>query len=1104
MREYLQATRRPRIRRAAIARSKKRSIVVIRFFLERPIFALVCSFAILLAGVVVIPTLPIAQFPKLTPPVVTVTARYVGATAATVEASVTTPLEQAINGVDGLRYISSTSSSDGTSTILCTFDLGKDLNNAASDVQNAVGTASARLPSAVTLAGVTVTKNAGTFVMAYGFSSSNVRYDTLFLSNYVNLNIVDAVKRIPGVSTVIVFGERKYAMRLWVDPKRLADYGLSNDDVVSALNQQNVQIAAGGVGNAPTADTQPFHINIRAVGRLTSPQQFGNLLLRALPNGGFVRFRDVGRTELGAEDYSQMVRFDGKTAVGIGIQALPTANALNVAKAVRAAMAGFQRDFPPGVSANVAFDATLFVTESLKEVLITLGLSIVLVVVVVFIFLQDLRTTLVPILTIPISLVGTFAIMQVLGFSINTLTMFGLTLATGLVVDDAIVVIENIARYIQTKKMAPLPGALAAMEEVTGAVVASSLVLLAVFVPVAFFPGTTGLLYRQFALTIAGSVLISLFIALTLTPVLSRYFLAGEEKSYAIFRPINAVIDAVRAAYARLLPALVRGRLVVMAIFVLSLGATVLLNISAPTSFLPDEDNGYFFVTAQLPEDASLVQTGRAIDKVARLMRALPEVADVFAVSGRDFVGNGANRAFAFANLRPWGDRHSAEQRLSGILARLRLKLAALPDAQVFAFGPPAIQGFPNVAGFQFELQDRANRGFDALVKTSTALRMAARNDSVLSYASTGFRNDAPQFVADLDREKATSLGVPLQNIGNAMQISLGSQYVNDFDFQNRAYRVYVEADAPYRSRIGDLSSIYVRSSTGATVPLSSLIHVSQEFTAPIITHYNLFRSVELNGVAKPGFGSGQALQSMQAIAARTLPAGMKYEWSGLSLEALAGGSQGGLVFVLGVVVVFLVLAAKYESLTDPLTILMSVPLAIFGALLALRLRGFTSDVYAQVGFVMLIGLASKNGILIVEFANQLRRRGQDLVSAAIEAAETRFRPILMTSLAFICAILPLVFANGAGSTSRQSLGTTLFGGMVLATMVNLTFVPVLYVVIVRLRERFSRRRPVFVEHGAQPTIERSANGGLLVSFPNGARPVRMRVEAVEEPDGAA
>ncbi|HMD01335.1 MAG TPA: efflux RND transporter permease subunit, partial [Candidatus Baltobacteraceae bacterium] len=618
---------------------------------------------------------------------------------------------------------------------------------------------------------------------------------------------------------------------------------------------------------------------------------------------------------------------------------------------------------------------------------------------------------------------------------------------------------------------------------------------------VAFFPGTTGLLYRQFALTIAGSVLISLFIALTLTPVLSRLFLKNEEKPLAIFGPINVAIDATRRGYARLLPFLVQRRLGVMALFVLGLGATVMLGRTAPTSFLPDEDNGYFFTTAQLTEDASLAQTSRLIDKVGNLMLAQPEVKDVFEVSGRDFGGNGTNRALAFAGLKPWAERPHAEQRLNGILARLRPKLAQIPEARVFAFGPPAIQGFPNVAGFQFELQDRANRGFDALEKTSSALIVAAGSDPVLSYASTSFRNDAPQYVAEIDRQKATTLGVPLQSIADALQVSLGSLYVNDFDFQNRAYRVYIEADAPYRSRIEDLANIYVLSANGGTVPISSLLRISRERTAPIITHYNLFRSVELNGVAKPGFGSGQALQAMQAIAARTLPAGMTYEWSGLSLEALSSGSEGVLVFVLGVVVVFLVLAAKYESLTDPLTILMSVPLAIFGALLALRLRGFVSDVYAQVGFVMLIGLASKNGILIVEFANQMRARGADTISAAIEAAETRFRPILMTSLAFIFAILPLVFANGAGSTSRQSLGTTLFGGMIFATLLNLTFVPVLYVVIVQLRERLSRRKAPHVVLDGSPTIERSPDGGLLVSFPNGGRPVRMRVPAVEEPD---
>jgi HAE1 family hydrophobic/amphiphilic exporter-1 len=1032
---------------------------MIRFFLQRPIFAGVCSALILLAGAVVIPILPIAQFPQIAPPVVTVTTTWTGASAQELESSVTTPLEEAINGVEGLRYITSTSTSAGVTTITCTFDLGTNLDIAATDVQNAVGTATPLLPTAVQQTGVVVTKNSGAFVLAYGFSSSNPQFDSLYLSNYVDLNIVDALKRISGVSNVLVFGERKYAMRLWIDPKRLSDYNLSADDVVNALNTQNVAVAAGAIGGAPVADSQPFQLNIRAVGRLTTPQQFDDLILSTLPNGGYVRFSDVGHVDLGAQDYSETVRFDGHPAVAIGIQAFPTANALDVAKAVRAALAGFQKDFPPGVSAKIAFDSTEFVTESLREVIITLGISIVLVVLVIFVFLQNARTTIVPVITIPISLIGTFAIMQVLGFSINTLTLFGLTLATGLVVDDAIVVIENIARFIQVEKMTPLQGAAAAMDEISGAVVASSLVLLAVFVPVAFFPGTTGQLYRQFALTIAGSITISLVVALTLTPVLSRLFLSNEERHNRFFDPVNHVIDATRRLYARLLPVLVRGRMFVMAAYVVGVAATIFMNHITPTGFLPNEDQGYFFAQGQTADQASLPYTAAQSAKVGSLIASYPEVADVLEASGQDFISTGANRALYFANLKPWAQRGGAQHSLNGILQRLQPQLSALPGIEAIAFNPPAIQGFANVAGFQFELEDRTNNGLAALDRTSKQLLAAANANPALAGVYDTFRNDAPQLVVDVDREKVESLGIPLQSVFDAMEISLGSLFVNQFDFLNRSYRVYVQADAPFRSRLDAFDSIYVHATGGASVPLSTLVHVSTEKAAPIIAHYNLFRSVEINGSPAAGRGSGEALAAMQQTAERILPHGMSFEWSGLSLEQLASGAQGAVVFALGIVVVFLVLAAKYESLTDPLTILLAVPLAILGALLALGARHFVSDVYAQVGFVMLIGLASKNAILIVEFANQLRARGRDIVTAAIEAAETRFRPIVMTSLAFICAILPLLVASGAGSLSRQSLGTTLFGGMIFASALNLTLVPVLYVVIVQLRERFGGPR---------------------------------------------
>ena len=1069
---------------------------MIQFFLQRPIFAAVCSIAILLAGLVTIPTLAIAQFPQISPPVVTVTATWNGANAQAIEADVTTPLEEAINGVEGLRYITSTSTSAGTSTITCTFNLGTDLDIAAADVQNAVGTATPLLPQAVQQVGVTTAKSGQVYILAYGFTSDDPHGDTLSLSNYIDLNIVDALKRIPGVSTVTVFGDRKYAMRLWVDPKRLAFNGLTESDIVSALNAQNVAVAAGAIGSAPTPQNQPFQINIRATGRLSTPEEFGNLILKALPDGGYVRFHDVGRVELGAQDYSQIVRFDGKPAVGVGIAPFPSANAIDVVKAVRAAMDGFQATFPPGVHAKVVFDTTEFVTESVHEVLMTLVFSIALVILVIFLFLQDPRTTIVPVMTIPVALIGTFAIMKVLGFSINMLTLFGLTLATGLVVDDAIVVIENIARFIQQKKMSPLRGAAAAMREITGAVIASSLVLLAVFVPVAFFPGTTGLLYRQFALTIAGSVTISLFIALTLTPVLSRLFLSNEEHHSRFFVPVNRAIDAVRALYARVLPKLVQHRAIVVGVYLVGVAATLFLNQTTPTGFLPDEDYGYFFGQAQLPEEASLTTTAVLAAKVEKTIRSYPEVQDVFSAAGQDFLAQGANRALIFIQLKPWAQRKGAQHTLSAVLQRLQKQLATIPEAQVVVFNPPAIQGFANVSGFQFELEDRANQGIDELAKTSGMLLRGANSDPHLAYAYTTFRNDAPELVADVDRDKALTLNVPMQNVFDAMGVSLGSSFVNQFDYLNRSFRVYVQAEAPYRSSLDAFSGIYVASTTGVPVPLSELVHLSWEHTPPIITHYNLYRSVEINGVPKAGVSTGQALSTMQQIAGSVLPKGYAYEWSGLSLEQLATGSQSVIVFALGIVVVFLVLSAAYESFTEPLIILMAVPLAIFGALLALKVRGFVSDVYSQVGFVMLIGLASKNAIIIVEFANQLRRSGYDVIKAAIEAAETRFRPILMTSLAFIFAILPLLWANGAGSNSRQSLGTTLFGGMILATLVNLTLVPVFYVVVVKLTERFSRRHEAITEHlDAPPLIRRGTNGDVIMTFPNGSKPVQLKIQ---------
>ena len=1077
---------------------------MIDFFLHRPVFASVCALFILLAGLISIPTLPVAQFPQVAPPVVTVSTQFIGANAQSAESAVTTPLEEAINGVNGLRYISSTTTSDGTSTIVCTFFLDRDIDLAATDVQAQVNNTMGRLPAAVQATGVTVTKNSGTFVIAMGLSSTDARYDRIFISNYAANNIVDVLKRIRGVNDVHIFGERRYAMRLWLDPLRLNLNHLTATDVTAALTAQNVTVAAGAIGTAPIRADQPYQITIRALGRLQNAAQFGDIILRANPDGGFVRLRDVGRVELGAESYAQDLRLSGSDAIGIAVLTLPSANALQVARDVRTTMDRLQARFPAGITYQVGFDATPFVSESIREVLKTLAISIVLVIAVVFLFLQSWRTTLIPAITIPVSLIGTFALMKVLGFSINTLTLFGLTLATGLVVDDAIVVIENIARFINEKRMEPFAGASAAMKEITSAVVASSLVLLAVFIPVAAFAGTTGQLYKQFALSIACAISISLFNALTLTPVLSALLLGKHEvHRHGFYGMVNRAIDATRNGYYGVLPALLRWRTLVLVLFGLGLAATFFAYQAIPTGFLPDEDLGYFYITIQLPEGSSLAQTEVVTKRIEAILARYPEVSIVFEPNGTQFGVNAANRAMMFVSLKPWDERKGAGESADGVMRRLRPQLNAIADASVLAFNPPAIRGIGNLAGFQFELQDQDNVGIPGLTTAARNLIAGARRDPILRNVSTTFRDDSPQLVVDVDREKAAALGIPIPDVFTALQVYLGSEYVNDFDYLNRSYRVFVQADTQYRDRLAALERIYVRTNnaTGpdaaATVPLSTLVHTHLDHVAPIITHYDLMRSIEINGIPAPGYGSGQALTAMSADA-RSLPAGLAHEWTGISLEQIEFGSQALVIFGLGLLCVFLVLAANYENYTDPVIILVSVPLAILGAILALDLRSLPSDLYAQVGYLMLIALASKNAILIVEFANQRRRAGLDAAAAVRQAAQTRLRPILMTSLAFILATVPLVLASGAGSASRRSLGTAVFGGMILSTVLNLFVVPVVYVAFASLRARFAGRKRVPATNGHAPagsvpaSVVRTAEGEIVLHFSDGSDPVRL------------
>lgn len=1034
------------------------------FFIKRPVFTSVCAIVILLVGAISIPTLPTAQYPEISPTQIEVTANYVGASAEVVENTVTTVLEREINGVEGMRYMKSSSSNSGTSLITVTFDPSRNKDIAAVDVQNRVSLANPLLPEAVQRTGVTVSKQSNNILLAMGLYTDNKEYDNVFLSNYADLYMVDALQRIEGVSEARIFGERRYAMRLWLDPNKLASRNLVAQDVIDALNEQNLQVGAGQIGQQPAPDGQQYQIDLRAVGRLTEVSEFEDIVIRTGDDGTLVKFRDVGRAELGAENYSTFLRFRGNEGVGIGIFQIPGSNALDVAKAVKAEMATLAESFPPGMKYQVAFDTTLFVEESLAELIKTLLEAIALVVLVIFIFLQDWRTTLIPVIVIPLTLIGTFAFIKAFGFSINTLTLFGLTLATGSVVDDAIVVVEDISRLIEEEGLPPRQAASEAMHELFGAVIATSLVLMAVFIPVAFFPGSTGQIYKQFALTTAFSVAISTFLALTLTPSLSALMLRPGQKPRGwlgrVFGQINKLLDWTRRGYERSLNRLTRIKGIVFGLFIVSLGLTGWLYLTVPTAFLPDEDQGYFITIIQAPEGVSLNYTSNVMTEVEREILKLPEVTGTFAVGGFSFSGSSANSGVIFTTLKPWAERHEAEQSAQGIVGKLTAQLSAIPEARILPVNPPTIQGLSSFGGFEFQLQDRrGNSGIDTLVQAMGEMLGRANQTPGLQAVFSTFAANTPQLLIEVDRNRAKALQVNVDDIFNTLQSYLGSRYVNDFNLQQRTYRVYVQADAQFRSNPEDIGLLYVRSETDQMIPLSNLVKVTPTTGAQTINHYNLFRSIEITGSAAPGSSSGQAIAAMEQVAQQVLPANLGYEWSGISLEEQESGGQALIIFGLGLVFVFLVLAAQYENYIDPLIIMLSVPLAIFGALLAQSLRGLSNDIYCQVGLVMLIGLASKNAILIVEFANQLREQGHSITKAAVEAAQDRLRPILMTSFAFILGVVPLVNPEGAGAASRRSLGTAIVGGMLVSTFLSLFVVPILYIVIGNIRDRFKSRR---------------------------------------------
>jgi len=1018
-------------------------------FIRRPVLSTVCSLLIILAGAVSIPTLPIARYPELAPPAVTVSAYYTGANAQTVESAVTTPLEQAINGVEGMTYITSSSTNSGFSTINVTFDVDRDQDLAAVDVQNRVNQALGRMPAEVRTNGITVTKVTAGFMGGLGFFSKDNRYSSLFISNYIDLYLRDAIKRVPGVGDVIVFGERKYAIRLWLDPNKLASRKMTGGDVVAALREQNVQVAAGALGDAPSSAEQEFTISVRAMGRLSEVSQFEDVVVKAGPGGALVRVKDIGRVELGAETYASNLRFLGLEAQGIGITLLPSANAIDVFEGVTAEMTRLEKNFPPGLEWRVAFDNVVVVRESIVEVLWTLGEAIGLVILVMFLFLQNWRSTIIPAITIPVSLIGTFAFIKLFGFSINTLTLFGIVLATGIVVDDAIVVIENIERHMTQFKKSARRAAIDAMREVFSAVVVIGVVLVAVFVPVAFFPGVTGRLYQQFSLTIAFAVVLSVFNAVTLTPALAALLLDKEVHTHgAFFTTFNRMVDAGTNWYVRLVRQSLRLRYAMILLFAGGLWATWVLFGLVPSSFVPAEDEGYFMAIVQAPAGASLEYTTNIAKEAEKIVYADPDVAAAFAVMGFSFSGAAPNNGMMFVRLKDYAERTRADQSLSAVINRLSGQLFGIKGAIVVAFPPPAIQGLSTFGGFQFEVLDQTGSADVNGLAAATAGLMGAGNQSGrVQGLFSSFRADDPQLVVDIDRDRARSLGLPLREVTDALQVFLGSQYVNDFDFNNRAYRVYAQADQRFRAGPTDLKQLYARASSGEMVSLEGVVRL-RETTAPqVISHFNLFRSAEITGNPMPGQSSGQALQAMEDLAA-SLPAGFSFAWAGQSLEEIKSGSQSIYIFGLSVMLVYLVLAAQYESFVLPFIILLGVPLAVFGALSAQLIRGFSNDVFCQVGLVLLIGLAAKNSILIVEFAEQLREQGMSIVDAAVEASRIRLRPILMTSFAFILGVLPLALASGAGAAARNSVGTAVAGGMVASTFLSIIFIPVLYVVI--------------------------------------------------------